>query len=152
MFKEQRAFTLVEVIIAISLISIITSIGLPKVNDYLNYLKLKNVTNMLVSDLYWAQQQAIMQKIKHGIIFYKDLNKYEVVKDKTDYEIIKEVDLTEEGIRIGGLSFPDYNDAQGVFFKILGNLDEHNGSVELISNNLSRKITFSSNAGELNIN
>ncbi|WP_018249923.1 pilus assembly FimT family protein [Orenia marismortui] len=153
MLTKINGFTLIEVMIVIAIISILVSISYPKINNYVNYFTLTTELNQLISDLQWARQQSIVSKIKHGIIFYPIESKYQIVKDKINCKVIKEVSLSEDKIRFGDITFPSYKGGKAIFFKTLGNLDNHNGSIELIKVGYgSKKIVYSSNAGVININ
>ncbi|OCL26926.1 hypothetical protein U472_05410 [Orenia metallireducens] len=152
MLKHEEGFTLVEVMMVVAIIGVLTSLSYPKFKGYVDYLELATVTNNLVIDLQWARQQSIIKKVRHGIVFYQSDNKYQVVKDKGTNQIIKEVDLKDSKVKLGEITFSSSTGEKEVFFKVLGNLDGGNGSIELVKVGYGRKkITFSSNAGELNI-
>ncbi|PRX19722.1 type IV fimbrial biogenesis protein FimT [Orenia metallireducens] len=156
MLKQEDGFTLVEVMMVIAIIGILASLSFPKFKAYLEYLELATATNKLVMDLQWARQQAIIKKVKYGVVFYQADNKYQIIKDEAVKQIIKEVDLKESKVKLGKISFY-YSDGKStgqtaVFFKTLGNIDGGNGSVELVKLGYgTKKIIFSSNAGELNV-
>ena len=57
--SSQRGFTLVELLITISIIGILTAIALPSFQEILLSYKLRSYSNALVSSVYLARSEAI---------------------------------------------------------------------------------------------
>ncbi|GAB6099058.1 hypothetical protein JCM16358_09370 [Halanaerocella petrolearia] len=144
--KLEAGFTLIEIVLVISLISIIAGIGLPSADNYLKKMRLATVINQLVSDLQLARQYSITKQDKYGIVFKPELNQYLLVKSKVDLHVIRRRVLQKVSIK--EVTFP----GNEVFFKSLGNLDGSNGRVVLqLEDYATRELIFSSNAGELTV-
>ncbi len=73
-------FTLLEILIIISIIGIIVLIGIPSFRVFQPGLQLSGAVQNLVADLRYAQQLTISEQITHGIRFSLDENKYYVLK------------------------------------------------------------------------
>ncbi|WP_051412167.1 prepilin-type N-terminal cleavage/methylation domain-containing protein [Halonatronum saccharophilum] len=152
--KANGGFTLIEVLIVISIISILSSISIPRVGSYLNNLRLEKVTSKLVSDLLWARQESILNRDSYGILFKENGSGYVVVKGKDNPQLLREMFLEE--VILNEITLPESNRLEGytreIFFKDLGSLDGHNGGVGVYLKGFGdRRVVFSSNAGELNV-
>ncbi|MCK8817484.1 prepilin-type N-terminal cleavage/methylation domain-containing protein [Natroniella sulfidigena] len=157
--NQQQGFTLVELLVVCAIVSGLLLLVGPKFNNYLAYLELETTINQLVSDLKWARQQAVINQKVWGVVFDLTENKYLVVEGKLEPQVIRKVEL-EEKVAIKEVTLPEYNEfitenfnaERAVFFKKLGNLAGHNGAVKLeLEDYGTRKIVYSSNAGELNL-
>ncbi|MFA6421985.1 MAG: GspH/FimT family pseudopilin [Candidatus Buchananbacteria bacterium] len=78
--KKISGFTLVELIIAIAVIGIISSISLPIYKNLLPTINLSSSSRDLASDLRFAQQMAVTEQIIYSVSFDKINNKYSVIK------------------------------------------------------------------------
>jgi type IV fimbrial biogenesis protein FimT len=152
--SKNRGFTLLEVVVVISIMSIIVTTAVPNFNGYFDKLKLNRTVNRLVANIYWTREQAIKTGQKWGIIFDSDTRKYLIIKKEEPETVIKEINLTEGvEIKLTKTTLPDYQeDKKAVFFKKLGNLAHENGQVVLRKAAVrGKKVVFSSNAGEINV-
>lgn len=66
---NKKAFTLIELLIVISVITIVSAIAVSSLNNYLPNTRLRGDKNMLVGDLRKAQQQAVTEQKRHIIKF-----------------------------------------------------------------------------------
>jgi prepilin-type N-terminal cleavage/methylation domain-containing protein len=99
----HQGFTLVELIVAISILAIISSIAIPAYSSWLPDYKLKNA----VRDLYSNMQHAKMLAIKHNkscqIVFSTGTGSYEIEKpDGTTEKVVSLGDYDQSGEIIFG--------------------------------------------------
>jgi len=94
---ETEGLTLIEVLIAVALIVILISIGVPTFNAFQPTVQLSGVARNLIADLHYAQQLAVTEQIDYGIYFFVADNKYQVVRhNDTATTSVKEVVLPNE--------------------------------------------------------
>jgi prepilin-type N-terminal cleavage/methylation domain-containing protein len=151
--KQNKAFTILELLLVLTIMAILSGLALPPINNYQQTIKLKASVEQLVSDLRYVQQKSIITASQHGIVFDLPNNCYYLIKDKDNPQVLRKITLQE--VELKNSNLPRYNrlhfSGQMVFFKELGNLDHRNGRVELKLNQVDKQIVFSSNAGEINI-
>ncbi|GAB6138838.1 GspH/FimT family pseudopilin [Halanaerobaculum tunisiense] len=154
MREQEAGFTLLEIILVITILSTLATMGIPKFTSYLQHLKLTTAVNNLVTDFQFAREQTISQDQQYGIVFKPDQNQYLVVKSKSQPQVVKRISLEE--VNLTQVTFSQYDSTLGqhkaIFFQELGNLDGSNGRVILqLADLTSREIIFSSNAGQLTV-
>lgn len=74
MKRLQRAFTLVELIVAIAVIGVVLALALPSFFDYLLVQRLKSVNAQLVTDLMLARSEAVSRGTILRVNFGGDSN------------------------------------------------------------------------------
>lgn len=75
--KNKKAMTLIEIMCVLVIISIVTSITLPSINNFRSSERCKAEASVFVSYVRQAKYQAIQENTLNRIIFYKDEdNKY----------------------------------------------------------------------------
>ncbi len=128
--KKNTALTLIEILVAISIIMILASMVFININNYQSTIDLNGITRELVSDLRYAQELAVAQQVKHGIQFFVNEKKYQIIKYGTEEIVIKEKELpqTVSFYSIDGLSL------NRVRFNSYGAVEE-SGQVVLINEN-----------------
>lgn len=69
--SDQKAFTIVELLVVIGMISIVTAVALPAFAMMQKNISLKNYTKEIVSNLRQAQNLAVTKQdgVNHGIYF-----------------------------------------------------------------------------------
>lgn len=133
--KEKKwAFTLIEILIAISIIIILASMVFININNYQPTIDLNGITREIVGDLRYAQELAVAQQIKYGIQFFTDEKKYQLIKYGAEETIIKERELpqTVSFYSIEGLSL------NRVRFNSYGAVEE-SGKIILVNDNSIRR-------------
>lgn len=83
-------FTLIELLIVIGVMGIIVAIGIPALRSYQPSAQLSGVVQDLVTDLRYAQQLAIAEQVDHGIRFFIDDNKYQIIQYGEGETVLKE--------------------------------------------------------------
>lgn len=101
--KTIKGFTLIEMIVVVSILSILTTIVLPNLSRWYASIKINGARRDLISDLRLIQQNTVTSQTNHSIQINAAQNKYSLVKKNDPDEIIKTVNLPE-GITISALS------------------------------------------------
>ncbi len=127
--NNKSGFTLMEIIITISLITILISAGTQGIQGFTAYIKLEGDMRKLYSQFLQARQLAIIKQKDYGIIFDKKKRIYKLVDEEMGISSNK----LNDGIKFGNISFGTNNQ---VTFKPGGTA--RGGHVE-ISNNFNRK-------------
>jgi prepilin-type N-terminal cleavage/methylation domain-containing protein len=76
----KKGFTLIEILIAISFISIVFLIGLYALNELTPGLQLSGSAREFATDLRFIQQSAITEQSDYCIKMFYDLKKYQIIK------------------------------------------------------------------------
>jgi prepilin-type N-terminal cleavage/methylation domain-containing protein len=98
---SRRGFTLMELIVALSILSILSSIAIPAYSSWLPEYKLKNAVRDLYSNMYLARMLSIKRNDKYKIIFYP--------VGTGSYRIVRPDGTTEKTIK-----FSDYDPTGGI--------------------------------------
>jgi prepilin-type N-terminal cleavage/methylation domain-containing protein len=97
----KPGFTLIEMLFAISIIAIMTAVGIPFYQNIIKNLNLNSVSRSLASDLRYAQQLAVTTQVNHGVIFSILNNSYQL-KNQGTQTVIKTVTI-DDGIRLDSI-------------------------------------------------
>jgi prepilin-type N-terminal cleavage/methylation domain-containing protein len=101
--KTINGFTLIEMIVVVSILSILTTIVLPNLSRWYASIKINGARRDLISDLRLIQQNTVTSQTNHSIQINVPQNKYSLTKKNSPDEIIKTVNLPE-GITISALN------------------------------------------------
>ncbi|MDO5724667.1 MAG: prepilin-type N-terminal cleavage/methylation domain-containing protein [Tissierellia bacterium] len=93
-FKTKRAFTIIEIVLVIALVSILTKIYFIN-NDFINEYRVKESLNKIITDIEYVRNQAINSAKTMEISFNFDDNSYSYNEKETmiDIEIVKPLKL-----------------------------------------------------------
>ncbi len=86
MVGEVKAFTLLEVIVTISILAIVLAIAIPSFNKYMKSFEITSQFNQIESDLDWSKTYAFTRKVQVEVDF--TANNY-TIRDSTNNKIIK---------------------------------------------------------------
>lgn len=108
-----KGFTLLEMIIVITIFAIVLSIAAPNFMRYLHNTNLRTAGRDLAGDIYNYKQNAAAQSVHYKIIFNKDENTYKILKggpEGTDsYDdanaIVKNIGSAASYVRIDDISY-----------------------------------------------
>lgn len=78
--RVKNCFTLVEILVVLSIVGVLALIGIPAFRAYQPSLQLSGVVRELSTDLRYAEQLAITEQVEHGIIFLPGVNQYQIVR------------------------------------------------------------------------
>jgi prepilin-type N-terminal cleavage/methylation domain-containing protein len=119
--SKNNAYTLIELLIGISIISIIFSVGFASYRDFSRRQALTGVTKKIVSDLRTLQQKALAGEKPAGCTTldgYKvniSSDSYSLYADCSSDILIKTVDLIEDGATLTSTATNNT-----ITFKVLG--------------------------------
>jgi len=88
--KKKEGFTLIEIIIVLAIMGIIVLIGFPVLKSYRPNLRLSGTVRELINDLRYVEQSALTEQINHGIRFFSDEDKYQIIRYGATEEILEE--------------------------------------------------------------
>ncbi|HPN89620.1 MAG TPA: GspH/FimT family protein [Candidatus Paceibacterota bacterium] len=131
---RHGGFTLMEVIIIMSIIGIIALISLPVYQKIQPNLSLDSETREIASNLRYAQQLAVTEQKNYGVVFNQALNSYTIKNTETE-EIIKNFNIQSQ-ISIDNIS-GFTNDT--VIFNVTGAATE-NGTITIINSQNEQNI------------
>lgn len=92
---KPRAFTLVEILVVISIIGLILVLSIPLVNNAQKSSILRNEARQMATDLRYAQQLAVTEQIIYNVVFSTSTNSYQIINSVTS-EVIKTSDINQE--------------------------------------------------------
>jgi len=134
---DQKAFTLIEIMVGITITGIMAALTVIAFARYQPSLELLSVSRDMVSNLRYAQQLAIAQQVNYGIRFYPDQKKYQVVKYSDPEELMKNVFLpskiTLDQINFTGsqVKFNIYGAAVEAGTIVIVNKDNNTSTIEV---------------------
>lgn len=87
---RKKGFTLIELIVVIGLVSLISLVGIVRF-DFLGKMRAKNELNILVNDMYYAKEKALISGRKCTVYFRDDkymlrFSKVSVMDDMEDID------------------------------------------------------------------
>lgn len=106
----KKGFTIAELMVSISIVTLIILISIPVFITYQKGSKLKSEARLLVSNLRLAQQLAVTEQKIYNFVIYPVTKKYQIVNSETS-TIYKEVTLDNE-VNISEISGLTNNTAQ----------------------------------------
>jgi prepilin-type N-terminal cleavage/methylation domain-containing protein len=90
--KKTPGFSLIELLIAISVIIILISISIPTITAYQKSLSLNTEATKLIGKLRLAQQRAISEQSKYSLELNPELNNYSLINNQNS-STIETIDL-----------------------------------------------------------
>lgn len=102
--SRSKGFTLIEIVVAICIVSILAGFGFNLFYGSQPNLKLSGAARDMLTDLRYTQQMAISQQINCGIRFDDTENKYQIIRFSQPEETVKTVYLPA-GIGYDSISF-----------------------------------------------
>jgi len=100
--RNQRGFTLIELMVTVGLIGIVVSLAVPSFMGSLPRIRLRSATRALSSDIRRARSEAISRNKLIYVVFPVTGTTYTVREDSITGPVIMNVDLAEE---FNGVSF-----------------------------------------------
>ena len=128
MSNLKKSFTLIELLVVISIIGILVLIGIPAFRRFQPSIQLSGAVRELVSDLRYSGQLAITEQVNHGIHFFSDPDKYQIIRYGEVEEVLEEKNLPE---KVSFQEISGFTDEE-VIFNPYGAAKE-SGSITLIN-------------------
>jgi type IV fimbrial biogenesis protein FimT len=102
--QRHKGFTMIELMIVISIIGILAAIAAPSFADMIERNKLKQAAEGLKSDLEWARSEAIKQSCNVSIVFTSGAN-WQYVMTTCTIGTAKTVTSTSSAVSLSGTTF-----------------------------------------------
>lgn len=154
--KKQKGFSLIEILLVISIIFIIASIASPNLSEFKKQQTLKNTTADIVSLLNEARNNTIASKnsTNYGVRFWEDKailfigTSYDDSSDNIQVDFDSYVKISEDdGLNLNN----SYND-EVVFSRLTGDTINYGTiKVELVSDSSRYKIISINNIGIISV-
>ncbi len=145
----KRGFTLVEILVVLSLIAILASVALPYLNQMMAEYKVKGAARKVFGDLLWMKARAIQEHTNYTMDFETESCScnYRILKNE---EVVSEVSFKNEGYKNISLFA---NETSRIVFNKRGILEGISASLKLEENKYKkcRKVEVSS-LGRITIN
>lgn len=135
--KKKEGFTMIELLIALAVLSIVTVISLPVYRQIKPTLDLNTETRDIASDLRYAQQLSVTEQINHNVVFNSVLNSYEIINSQTS-SVIKSKNINSN-ISISSISGLASSTAT---FNVTGAATEAGSIILANSNNATTTISI----------
>lgn len=100
--QQKSGFSLIELMITLSVIIILISITIPTINAYQKSLTLNNEATKLIGKLRLAQQQAVSEQIKYSLQLEPATNSYSLINESAS-STVETINLPPE-LQITNLS------------------------------------------------
>lgn len=94
--QNFRGTMLIDLLVALSIIALLSTITIPYIRKYQPNLKLQATARDLTTDIRYAQQLTVTEQKVHLISFDEARNKYQILKIDTATTTIKSVNLDSE--------------------------------------------------------
>lgn len=91
--KTNQGFTLVEMLVVISVFTLLVTITLPYISAWYSPVKLRGAQRELISNLRFTQQNAVTSQRNHLIRFFQAGNYYNIIKKEGSEQTLKTVFL-----------------------------------------------------------
>jgi len=95
-YKNHRGGMLIDLVVAIGIIALLSTLAIPYLRKYQPNLKLNAAARALTTDLRYAQQLTVTEQKIHLVDFDLTQDKYDILKIDSATTTIKSVDLDPE--------------------------------------------------------
>lgn len=148
---SRRAFTLIELVIAVLVIGILSSVAGPKFAQSLNRMRVEQAANRIKADLQYARAYAITNSVSVTVQFSTANHNYELVGlknlDRPSAAYIVELDDAPYNVRLSSASF---NANTSVTFSVYGQ-PNNAGSIVVQLSGVSKTISISADSGKVSV-
>lgn len=94
--RISQSFTLIELLTIVFIFGILCLIGVPAFKAYQPSLQLSSAIRELVTDLRYAEQLSITEQVEHGVVFFPETGRYQIIRHGASDEVIKSQSLPEK--------------------------------------------------------
>ncbi len=163
MYRLKKAFTIVEIIIVVIILSIASLIAIPMLSSAAD-TQVRSAANVLAADLEYAKNLAISRQKNYSIVFNAAANTYEIQDDAGDviehpmtgksYTVNFSTESRLSRVEIGSVSF---DSSSTLTYDYLGSpyngasTPLNSGQIVLEADNYSTTITVQAVTGYLTI-
>jgi Tfp pilus assembly protein FimT len=119
-FKKRQGFSLLEILVILSIIVLLSTISIPYLRKYQPNLKLNATARDLTSDLRYAQQLTVTEQVVYLVDFNLDSDSYQILKTGAATTTVKTVEFDSD------VSFQQITDLPNnqVVFNFYGGVSE----------------------------
>lgn len=163
MIKKNNGFTMLDIMITLSILLVFTLIAIPRLTSYYT-VKLFGVANKLASDIQYAQQLAISKQIRCGISFNPVTESYFVYENtvatrakdpctRGDMIVSYQTEGAYTGVNLLNTNFGNRVefDSLGRPYNFWGNAFVFTGVVNLQSQGESMAVLIAPNTGAIRV-
>ena len=140
----KRGFTLTELLIAISIIAIMSTTTIVGINDFLPYWRLSGGTKQLMGSISETQGYSVSEQAIHKITLTVNSGNYQIIKESdSGDQVVKSIDLPPT-VKVSSLSANITNDVIkfNFFGAPLDSLNQPLGAAQItLTNNRDRTMT-----------
>jgi type IV fimbrial biogenesis protein FimT len=80
MKKNPSGFTLIELVVVLTVIAVMAAVATPNIMRYMSRVRLGGASRLIMSDMMWARMQAVTQQNEFRIFFLNE-NQYVILDD-----------------------------------------------------------------------
>jgi len=81
--SNQKGFTLIEMLIVLTIVSVLTFIAIPRINELIQAKEMNYFLEQFREDMLYAQQYAMVRKVSVAVLFYPYQSTYRITEGNT---------------------------------------------------------------------
>jgi len=81
--SNQKGFTLIEMLIVLTIVSVLTFIAIPRINGLIQAKEMNYFLEQFREDMLYAQQYAMVRKVSVAVLFYPYQSTYRITEGNT---------------------------------------------------------------------
>jgi len=85
--KNKLAFTLIELLIVLVILSVIAGLSIPNFSKNFGHFELKKTAEDIVYLVRWAQLRAVNDKVNYQLVFFNDPQSYRILRAETSNRV-----------------------------------------------------------------
>jgi len=78
--SNQKGFTLIEILIVLTIVSVLTFISIPRINELIQAKEMNYFLEQFREDMLYVQQYAMVRKVSVAVLFYPYQSTYRITE------------------------------------------------------------------------